>query len=78
MISPDIHILTTAELESIKHAEYRRGRDNAFKDMNDANPDCHAGRDGECMWELCPQNRDGEPRKTGRSCPIYRNDDDDC
>lgn len=33
---------------------------------------CHAGRqDGECWWEKCPQNRDGEPAKSGRGCPLY-------
>lgn len=32
-------------------------------------PHCHAGRDGECDWDDCPQERDGEPRKTGRYCP---------
>lgn len=30
---------------------------------------CLSGRDGECNWSGCPQNRDGEPMKTGRSCP---------
>ena len=69
-ISPDIHILTTRELEDIKHAEYRRGRENAFKDMRDENPRCHGGRDGDCSWELCPQLRDGEPMKSGRHCPL--------
>lgn len=31
---------------------------------------CHAGRDGDCNWQHCPQNRDGEPELTGRHCPI--------
>lgn len=31
---------------------------------------CHAGKDGECNWKNCPQNRDGEPGKTGRHCPL--------
>ncbi len=30
---------------------------------------CHAARDGDCIWQDCPQNRDGEPRKSGRHCP---------
>ena len=33
-------------------------------------PACHAGRDGECNWSACPQERDGEPAKSGRHCPI--------
>jgi hypothetical protein len=36
---------------------------------------CHAGRDGECVWKKCPQNRDNEPRKSGRHCPIDFNSD---
>jgi hypothetical protein len=35
------------------------------------NPVCHAGSDGDCTWEDCPQIRDGEPKKTGRSCPLW-------
>lgn len=31
---------------------------------------CHAQRDGGCVWPHCPQNRDGEPGATGRSCPL--------
>lgn len=38
---------------------------------------CQAARDGDCIHEQCPQLRDGEPAKTGRSCPLPgRNDDD--
>ncbi|WP_439572607.1 DUF5131 family protein [Phreatobacter sp.] len=31
---------------------------------------CHASRDGECFAASCPQLRDGEPRRSGRHCPI--------
>lgn len=31
---------------------------------------CCAGRDGDCNWPHCPQNRDGEPMKSGRHCPL--------
>jgi len=31
---------------------------------------CHAGSDGECHWEGCPQIKDNEPHKTGRHCPL--------
>ena len=31
---------------------------------------CAAGKDGECTDPMCPQNRDGEPMATGRSCPL--------
>lgn len=40
-------------------------------------PRCHAERDGECNWEHCPQARDGEPKKTGRHCPLDTRDDDE-
>lgn len=38
---------------------------------------CHADRDGDCMWEGCPQLRDGEPKKSGRHCPLDVTDDED-
>jgi hypothetical protein len=31
---------------------------------------CAAARDGDCTHAQCPQLRDGEPRATGRHCPI--------
>lgn len=31
---------------------------------------CAANRDGECNHPECPQNRDGEPKKSGRHCPL--------
>lgn len=36
---------------------------------------CQAGKDGDCNHPQCPQNRDGEPDKTGRSCPLLRRED---
>ena len=38
---------------------------------------CHAGKDGECHWHLCPQTRDREPHTTGRHCPRDLHDDQD-
>jgi hypothetical protein len=38
---------------------------------------CHAGGDGDCNWKECPQERDGEPGKTGRHCPLDVHEDDD-
>ncbi len=31
---------------------------------------CMSDRDGDCSWKRCPQNRDGEPMKSGRHCPL--------
>jgi septal ring factor EnvC (AmiA/AmiB activator) len=36
---------------------------------------CHSANDGECNWDGCPQNLDGEPAKSGRSCPLFDWDD---
>ena len=38
---------------------------------------CHADRDGDCVHANCPQLRDGEPKSTGRHCPLDVDDDDD-
>ena len=43
----------------------------------DSKPRCHANRDGECNWAGCPQNRDGEPAKSGRSCPLWVTEEDE-
>ncbi len=40
-------------------------------------PNCHAGQDGECNWQHCPQNRDGEPATSGRSCPLWNTETDE-
>jgi hypothetical protein len=42
----------------------------AMKPTRNAGFWCHAGKDGECHWMLCPQLRDGEPAKTRRHCPL--------
>lgn len=40
---------------------------------------CAAARsDGECIHKHCPQNRDGEPAASGRSCPLPWWDDGTC
>ena len=31
---------------------------------------CQSASDGDCDWPHCPQNRDGEPDKSGRHCPL--------
>ncbi|WP_150615200.1 hypothetical protein, partial [Pandoraea terrigena] len=38
---------------------------------------CAAARDGDCSHAQCPQERDGEPVKSGRHCPLDIKDDDD-
>lgn len=32
---------------------------------------CKSDQDGHCVHALCPQLRDGEPKASGRSCPLY-------
>lgn len=38
---------------------------------------CQADRDGDCTHKSCHQLRDGEPRRSGRHCPLDRSEDDD-
>lgn len=37
---------------------------------------CHANRDGDCNWADCPQAHDGEPARSGRSCPLWTGEDE--
>lgn len=39
-------------------------------------PRCHADRDGDCTWRLCPQLKDHEPARTDRDCPLDRADEE--
>jgi hypothetical protein len=36
---------------------------------------CQANRDGECEWNGCPQLKDGEPKQSGRHCPLDRGEE---
>lgn len=38
---------------------------------------CQADDDDMCDYERCPQLRDGEPKATGRHCPLDKCPDDD-
>lgn len=40
-----------------------------FKDENEL-VSCQSGTDGECNHLKCSQLKDGEPKKTGRFCPL--------
>ena len=31
---------------------------------------CASDRDGDCVHAECPQLRDGQPKKSGRHCPL--------
>lgn len=35
---------------------------------------CRADCDDHCEWSECPQLRDGEPKKSGRHCPLDSED----
>lgn len=63
-------------IRSIK-GEFYPCKADIFAESYDPVGECHSGRDGECGWKDCPQIRDGEPKKTGRSCPLYVWHDDD-
>lgn len=38
--------------------------------VNENKEHCHAQRDGDCSWGLCPQTKDKEPESSGRHCPL--------
>ena len=48
----------------------------AFGQPVRAHEHCHAQRDGDCDWADCPQERDKEPTRTGRHCPLDTGDED--
>lgn len=56
--------------ESVVHTNMRAMRDG---DGADSPSNCHSDRDGECGWVSCPQTRDTEPGRSGRSCPLWNN-----
>lgn len=45
-------------------------RETEFTERIATGERCHACRDGDCIDDRCPQNRDGEPVKSGRHCPL--------
>ena len=73
MISSNVVIMTKDELQVVKDAKFARGVKRGEHEAT--YPTCHAGKDGECSWWLCPQERDGEPAHTGRICPFYKEPD---
>ncbi len=73
-----------AVVQLCAHVHYERpgkgticGRAMPCPDHGPPEPYCHAGRDGDCSWEDCPQHRDGEPKATGRHCPLDIDRDDE-
>ena len=70
----EVHVHPTANLGGLAVTYYVR-RYNHRRDPYatvDVPPltGCAAGHDGECASPLCPQLRDGEPRRSGRHCPL--------
>lgn len=41
----------------------------------EASNTCHATGDGRCIWSTCPQERDSEPGRSGRHCPLDYEED---
>ena len=73
-VSSNVVILTKQELRDRETAAFQRGYQRGIADAHDPDPSCHADRDGECDWPLCPQLRDNEPKMTGRHCPLDKGD----
>lgn len=61
------HDVRQSGVGSLRDAQLRN---EAVRAVAQEEERCHADRDGDCDWVLCPQNRDGEPGKTGRHCPL--------
>lgn len=64
-------------LAALPSANPDSGEDGSTKPMwfsNDGKPEeewvCQGSRDGDCVWPKCPQIRDGEPKRSGRHCPL--------
>jgi len=58
--------------------------DPMFFILNNIDPDaefeehyCHADKDGDCNFPGCPQIKDDEPEKSGRSCPWDKNEEEE-
>ncbi len=51
-------------------ADLARRVSKLYSSLCEINVNCHSQRDGDCIWERCPQLRDGEPKKSGRHCPL--------
>jgi hypothetical protein len=73
VISENVVVITKAEFESRIMDAFSRGRRQGILDATTPQR-CHSGSDGDCSWQLCPQNRDGEPMKSGRHCPLDLDD----
>lgn len=75
-----VNSLVGRGLIEIEWSNYERGLSRmtnaGFLALGETSPTrddtCHADRDGDCDWEGCPQLRDGEPKKSGRHCPLDR------
>lgn len=58
------------------HTKFAQGTPMAEYKPKEVEPKtCQSDNDGDCKDELCPQLRDGEPGKSGRSCPLYNWED---
>jgi hypothetical protein len=82
--APAREAILKAEQEKWRAEDVERGlrRRLSWAKFDAENPDlvgqrCHADDDGDCKWQLCPQNRDKEPATSSRHCPLDRLSADD-
>jgi transcriptional regulator with XRE-family HTH domain len=61
--------LLGVSLEMLLHCQGKKPVFRVYPTVTTAH--CHAGRDGDCIWDKCPQTQDGEPQTTGRNCPFW-------
>jgi hypothetical protein len=74
MTAPDPARASSAARAS-ECARARCRRAGACMDPDNCRVSCRGGKDGECIWEKCPQLRDGEPDRSGRHCPMDKHED---
>lgn len=60
----------TDEQKAAAVAEWEAEQSSLPSDGPAKRTTCGAGMDGDCYAGGCPQNRDGEPMKSGRFCPL--------
>jgi hypothetical protein len=69
--------VTNPQTGEVVHVPIVANASTKVRPENESFAGCHAGRDGECNWDRCPQNRDNEPAKSGRHCPLDQGDDEE-
>lgn len=64
--------MANGEIDACSGVGLNRGRPlSVYQKDRVAEGLCMADSDGDCDWTGCPQTLDGEPKRSGRSCPRW-------